>query len=760
MSIASEITRLQGVKSNILNAIADKGVTVPANSALADCPNLINSISAGGDILLPHTYNRLEYIHQSGDDGITANSTGYYQIDLGNDFTNENKKFGIIAKRDSEAYQSAASNCLLFQISHREYYDIEGITAQLWNPYTNVDTITWYNGGDYKREDEITHDGTPKITKVEISGTNCYIKSSIYSHEFTNGYYTKISTTTSNHYSLRLFGTFISAMGVNPIPARNVNALKGNIYAMYINDGNNTIHYYVPCRRNSDSVIGFYDVIAGVFYEPLGNTSALTAGPDLQTLETSRVNTITAINSKGVTVPSTAEFTDFAGYINQILSSGSLPLNFESHMYAEVTASENTSISYQNLWDNTIILPKDGSLEALIYCPPQPASTSDWIDLTYFMIGNNPARIYNYGAYGTLQLEVMGLRVNVNATDGECLLIKVLNTGDVYVNGSLLGSVVRSSDVVIDNTFMSQSSGHSGVVGAKLFYIRTYDNNENMLNDICFGMYNNASYSADARTGKYIPWGNNTIQYYKLGSTLQELDPARQDIITAINDKSVTVPTNADFDDLAGYISQIPTGGGSDEPPTGYKRLMYMEYKRVGTSYWLFESIRDMKSSDKYHFVFDITTSTTGRSCTTCELRPDSQGTIYLQIDSKTNDTVDVSAGRTYGGIVTINVPKGPLNVDFIDPGTVNINSQQYPCGNGTISNGYFDDFLSDGTFPCFNDGTKFYGLTIYDSADTLKHKIVPVLRIDNSQVTLCDLVTGNLANHLCDNWIAGPDYH
>ena len=48
MSIASEITRLQGVKSNILSAIADKGVTVPVGSALADCPELIASISGGG----------------------------------------------------------------------------------------------------------------------------------------------------------------------------------------------------------------------------------------------------------------------------------------------------------------------------------------------------------------------------------------------------------------------------------------------------------------------------------------------------------------------------------------------------------------------------------------------------------------------------------------------------------------------------------------------------------------------------------------
>lgn len=51
MSIASEITRLQGVKADILTAIADKGVTVPVGSALDDCPDLIRMIiSPGGRV--------------------------------------------------------------------------------------------------------------------------------------------------------------------------------------------------------------------------------------------------------------------------------------------------------------------------------------------------------------------------------------------------------------------------------------------------------------------------------------------------------------------------------------------------------------------------------------------------------------------------------------------------------------------------------------------------------------------------------------
>lgn len=48
MSIASEITRLYGVRSDIFTAITNKGVTIPSGSQLDDAPDLIASISGGG----------------------------------------------------------------------------------------------------------------------------------------------------------------------------------------------------------------------------------------------------------------------------------------------------------------------------------------------------------------------------------------------------------------------------------------------------------------------------------------------------------------------------------------------------------------------------------------------------------------------------------------------------------------------------------------------------------------------------------------
>lgn len=88
MSIASEITRLQGVKSNILDAIAAKGVSVPSGAKLADCPGLIASISGGGGGGVPYLKNIMpttgvkvvdENGYIGGDFfGVYYSSTNYY----------------------------------------------------------------------------------------------------------------------------------------------------------------------------------------------------------------------------------------------------------------------------------------------------------------------------------------------------------------------------------------------------------------------------------------------------------------------------------------------------------------------------------------------------------------------------------------------------------------------------------------------------------------------------------------------------------
>ena len=48
MSIASEIQRLSGIRSDIFDSITNKGVTVPESATFSSCPYLIDSIQTGG----------------------------------------------------------------------------------------------------------------------------------------------------------------------------------------------------------------------------------------------------------------------------------------------------------------------------------------------------------------------------------------------------------------------------------------------------------------------------------------------------------------------------------------------------------------------------------------------------------------------------------------------------------------------------------------------------------------------------------------
>jgi uncharacterized protein (TIGR02145 family) len=81
MSIASEITRLQGVKSNILDAIAAKGVSVPSVAKLADCPELISSISGGGEFTADNVVNIVPINKM-----VVVDANGYIGFDLTNYF--------------------------------------------------------------------------------------------------------------------------------------------------------------------------------------------------------------------------------------------------------------------------------------------------------------------------------------------------------------------------------------------------------------------------------------------------------------------------------------------------------------------------------------------------------------------------------------------------------------------------------------------------------------------------------------------------
>lgn len=92
MSIASEITRLYGVRSDIFTAITNKGVQVPAGSQLDDAPTLIGNISGGGGGGSAYTidYNSPTHSTISGPNCSRRNATINLSISLDNNWVLNN----------------------------------------------------------------------------------------------------------------------------------------------------------------------------------------------------------------------------------------------------------------------------------------------------------------------------------------------------------------------------------------------------------------------------------------------------------------------------------------------------------------------------------------------------------------------------------------------------------------------------------------------------------------------------------------------
>lgn len=124
MSIASEITRLQGVKADILQAISDKGVTVPAGSALDDCPALIASITDGD---YETDFSNFDYVNKI-DSPIKGFATFYdlnfgYSSDNGlkissiSNYSTGNRTFGFGVFNGSELKTTFRINCVSSQFA-------------------------------------------------------------------------------------------------------------------------------------------------------------------------------------------------------------------------------------------------------------------------------------------------------------------------------------------------------------------------------------------------------------------------------------------------------------------------------------------------------------------------------------------------------------------------------------------------------------------------------------------------------------------
>lgn len=262
MSIASEITRLQGVKSDILTAIADKGVTVPAGSALDDCPDLIASIpTGGGDI--PDGYKLTMYTEIAanmstatriipkfyGQDDITPYrfDSIEYQVYLKQNVSSPQVYFGF-------AGSSSGNNKVM---------SLYAVTTQ------GSESINCkFKFRDYL-EKSLATNGTDEgfvVAKMSYDGTN---------GNFSLNDITDSSTGVLSNDALvntwELFNVISSEYA-----GTKILRMRSKIY--------NSDKYrfdYVPSRRVSDNRAGFINLVTGNFVWSRDAPTNLVAGPDL-----------------------------------------------------------------------------------------------------------------------------------------------------------------------------------------------------------------------------------------------------------------------------------------------------------------------------------------------------------------------------------------------------------------------------------------------------------------------------------------------
>lgn len=237
MNISEKLMRMADAKVDIADAIAERGVNVPAGSGFEDFPNLISKITGS---LLPEGYTELEYIASTGtqyiDTGFKPNQDTRVVMDVW--MTEENT---LAANDFFGARTSASSKAFAVQRN------------------TSTDKFQHFYNNGY---DDLSFGDHTIRQIIEMNKNVLSINET--THERT---YSSFQC----DYSLYLFA--VNNAGV----AQFFSNIK--VFSCKIYDNDVLIRDYIPCI-NPSGVIGLYDKINKTFYGNAG-TGNFIAGHKL-----------------------------------------------------------------------------------------------------------------------------------------------------------------------------------------------------------------------------------------------------------------------------------------------------------------------------------------------------------------------------------------------------------------------------------------------------------------------------------------------
>lgn len=240
-----QITELQN-KVNVLEDQIPTGQASGNPIYINDSTNLEAKLKLNGgdkqEYYLPEDYTQLEYIESAGgqyiDTQYKANQKTEYEVEFSySSMANSSNGF-VLGSRISSNQQNLSLTC-----------DSGDIFVGRGNDYEQI-TVTTNINQKYKM----------KVTENNIIRDGIVISNAI------NNFGDETGT-----YNVRLFNC-----NQNGSFFRN---FTGKIYSCRIWDNGELVREFIPCKRNSDSVLGLYDTVNNVFYTNAGSGS-FTAGPE------------------------------------------------------------------------------------------------------------------------------------------------------------------------------------------------------------------------------------------------------------------------------------------------------------------------------------------------------------------------------------------------------------------------------------------------------------------------------------------------
>lgn len=235
--ISTEIQRLQSAKSDLATAIANKGVTVPANATLDGYAALVDSIqTGGGGSSLPYDAE-VEYIESTGTQYIDTGITIVYATDI------VEMSLNIAITSNTSRQLNGANGSLFFGINASKAFEFSGASAGTYNNSFK----DWY-----------LHCKTGQKVSGAIDGVTKSGSAAVGSATY--------------EYAIYLF-----ALGSRDNAAASF-FVKQKLRNTIIKKNGMVVRYFIPVRVGQTGYL--YDKVSGNLFGNAG-TSSFTLGPDV-----------------------------------------------------------------------------------------------------------------------------------------------------------------------------------------------------------------------------------------------------------------------------------------------------------------------------------------------------------------------------------------------------------------------------------------------------------------------------------------------